>query len=243
MNCIRCGRTIPDGTLLCPLCSDAEEAPPIVPRPAPIVAPQPTGKPKRVAVPAAQRKLRRAVWLLSALCICLLSATGTLVYLQFFRTAAQEQANQPVLARTQDDYQSISAALNNTQEQLETAKTTIARQNSRLLVLEDLFNGTDIDEATRTLVENSETLSVQVIEREATIEDLSAQVSGLTTNLTSLQNQLDFYHENIVLVSEKDTYYHIYGCPHLDVDGSWRPIRLDSDEAESYRPCSECCKK
>ncbi len=231
MNCIRCGRTIPDGTLLCPLCSDAEEAPPIVPRPAPIVAPQPTGKPKKAAVPAAQRKLRRAVWLLSALCICLLGATGTLVYLQFFRTAAQ------------DDYQSISAALNNTQEQLETAKTTIARQNSRLLVLEDLFNGTDIDEATRTLVENSETLSVQVIEREATIEDLSAQVSGLTTNLTSLQNQLDFYHENIVLVSEKDTYYHIYGCPHLDVDGSWRPIRLDSDEAESYRPCSECCKK
>lgn len=242
MNCIRCGRTISDGTLLCPLCSGIEETPPIAVRTAPIVSPQPNSKPKKAPIPAAQRKLRRAVGLLSVFCICLLGALGTLAYFHFFHNSAQGQADQSVLVRTQDDYQSISAALNNTQEQLETAKTTIARQNSRILVLEDLFNGTDIDEATRTLVTNSEALSVQVVERETTIENLSAQVAELTATVASLRDQLDFYHKNIVLISEKDTYYHVYGCPHLKVDGNWRPIRLDSAEAEDYRPCNECCE-
>lgn len=243
MNCIRCGRTISDDALFCPICSGMEEIPRVVPK-TQVAVPERQPKRKRNAkkaqIPAPQRRLRRALTVVCLLCVCLIAGSVTLGYFYFTKTNAREEANQMLLARQQDDYQAVSAALTNTQEQLETAKATIARQNSRLLVLENLLDGADLDALTLTLAQSNETLNLQIAESDSTITNLTNQVAELTNSLSIYKEKATFYAKNIAFVNENDTYYHAYGCPHLDLEANWYPIRLNTPEANGCRPCGEC---
>lgn len=246
MNCIRCGRTISEDALFCPICGGTEQTPrPVLRVQESAVERTKRGKKQagKAQVPAAQRRLRRALAAVSMLCVVLLAGTAALAYLYFSTSTdsdAQQAANQIIIARQQDDYQAINAALTNTQEQLETAKTTIARQNSRLLLLENLLNETDVNQVVMTLAADNENLTVQLTDSESKMNNLASRIEELTSQISSYKEASEFYTENVFLVNENDTYYHTYNCTHLNLEGNWYPIRLNSQQAGNYRPCTEC---
>ncbi len=246
MNCIRCGRTIAEGSLLCPICSGMEAQ--LDPRPQQTPAERSAfhkrraKKQKKPEAPA-QRRQRRALVCVCVACALLTCGVGALIYLYFSSSSdsdAQQAQNQMIIIRQQNDYEAASIALANAQEQLETAKATIAQQNSQLSVLQSQLDGMEMDELTQILARENENLSMQVEQDRIRIDALSKSVEELNSTMSLYLTENRFYTRNVVFIQKGERVYHTYGCELLDANGDWRPARLNTEEVEDYTPCPEC---
>lgn len=143
MNCLKCGRTIPDNDLLCPACRKEGAAAPAVrrnqfPARAEASGEQGRAKPKPKPEVVLRHRVRRLHRLLAAaLCLALLlaAASGTL-WLLLRQSQAEQRSAQESLQQTQGELSDADEALGQTRQLLNDAEEKLAQQSDIISAFE-----------------------------------------------------------------------------------------------------------
>lgn len=267
MNCIKCGKEIPDGELFCQTCSlnrtPNPEAEHISHR-----IPAPTGqmqKPvpvKRTApqMMGPQVKAPRRVGLGTALIIVsvlLAASLGFLawqygnIFVERNRLRTREDAivaQEQEVEALQQQIEQLTAELNETEQMLAARNETIKDLEAKLSGSQSSQTQSEFD------LTNAQTQLDQLTEENrqllAMAEDLEAQISSMEEEQAALETALDqarayeekadFMDSYVVFVEDDGTgYYHTYSCRNFPRNKFWAYSRKLA-EANGYDPCPIC---
>ena len=67
-----------------------------------------------------------------------------------------------------------------------------------------------------------------------------SMANKLTTDVTSLHNQLDFYEQHVVVIDADRYHYHAYGCPELELPFYTYIYSKKTAKDQGYSPCPNC---
>lgn len=265
MNCIKCGRPIPDGELFCVECSlapparEGASAHPAAPAPAHDAAQEPA--------PA-----RRPVGLIVALVLALALAAGETVWLirdltqNNTQSAALTRANTE-LAQSNSRISTLEDELARTDEALTASELTADELRAEIDALE-LQLGTAAGSATQSrfdlteqqseyaelvaqfeeLSARTEQLEQDLADTQEALADAQADLSESQSTLTALRaenaglsEKVSFFDTYAVFVTVDDpTYYHHYGCSEVGSRDYWIYNRKLA-ESKGSTPCPLCC--
>lgn len=267
MNCIKCGKEIPDGELFCTACS-LNRTPDPEAEHVSLHIPAPTGRmqkpvPVKRAAPqmmGPQAKAPRRAGLGTALAIVSVLLVASLAFLAWqygnifvernrLRTredaiVAQEQEVESLQQRID----ALTAELTETEQMLAARNETIkdlqsqlsGSQSSQTQSEYDLTNAqSQLDQLT---AENQQLLTMA--------EDLEDEISQLEANKATLEAALEetkiyvekanFMDSYVVFVEDDGTgYYHTYSCSNFPRNKFWAYSRKLA-EANGYDPCPLC---
>ena len=260
MNCIKCGKAIPDGELFCLQCSlnptvmelEKTAPPPSYPTPKgtmqtprPVRPTPPTPAPSRKGTE--KRHPRKTAAILSvALVLCLgllLWREGTLrVEKNRLRAETSE------LAEREKALTDLNEEIDALKGELEVAKQTAAAKEEALKELEAAFDGSK-----STMSQTQYDMAAQKLELERVRSDyaaLEAEAAALTQQLAEAEQLLEqsvtdrekagFMDSHVVFVENNNTgYYHTYDCENFPKNSFWAYSRKLA-ESNSYKPCPVC---
>lgn len=266
MQCIRCGRTTPEGRMFCETCAqtvsmpleeaetrrivlpDRDKLPP---------APKPVKKTEPAPPPRGLRRLTAAVVALSLLCTLLLGAVGYGVYSYFSEAARQERSRQQLVAaenarlnteldRLEDE---LAVALEE-QKTLEDARQADAQKIQRLedeLGIYRMQTGdleTDLsalEQENLRLIDELDRAATEKRELNRSIEDLQIRLQTAESEKEHLEDMAAFVNAHVAFVGDDGTgYYHCYGCTYFDTAGPYQIYSTTDALAQGLTPCPYC---
>lgn len=266
MQCIRCGRTTPEGRLFCETCArtvstpleeaetrhivlpDRDKLPP---------APKPVKKNEPAPPPRGLRRLTAAVVVLSLLCTLLLGAIGYGVYSYFSEEARQERSRQQLVAaenarlNTELDRleEELAVALEE-QKTLEDARQADAQKIQRLedeLSIYRMQTGdleTDLsalEQENLRLIDELDRAATERRELNRSIEELQTRLQTAESEKAHLEDMAAFVNAHVAFVSDDGTgYYHCYGCTYFDTTGAYQLYSTADALAQGFTPCPYC---
>ena len=263
MNCIKCGREIPEGELFCVECSltpasHSEPQPGVVraprpkkpvkaqdakPLPRPDTKTAPVKKSRAAEPPRRSRKAAVAIVLLS------LMLAGSLAVQR-----ARLRTRDADLTLREQELTDLEAERDALQQQLDAANATMDSLEEEISDLKAQLNQSQgansqaqydmtsqKQELDKLVEENSELLT--------TVEDLEANIGKLDAQITQLQNlnavtseKSNFLDTYVVFVNNDGSkLYHKYDCPNFNKSSFWAYSRKLA-ESNGYDPCPNCCK-
>lgn len=265
MDCIRCGRKIPDGRSFCDACTAVVQEP--LPESAYISThisiPQRRAEPVRAAArqkqkphkPQRSKGLIRAVVCLSLVCVLLLGACGfglTYYFKDYRRDRNRLRLQEEDLTRRQDEIAQMQTDLEAARSELALSKDTLSDRDREITRLNQEINtykiqGSETDQTIRELQEEnlrligeSEELSAQMAALNGTVGELQKQVGSLTDINTILQQKSDFFDDHVAFVENDGTgYYHRYSCSHFKKEGYWA-FSINLAISRGYTACPYC---
>lgn len=88
-----------------------------------------------------------------------------------------------------------------------------------------------------------EKLNSNLVSMTATKDRYMSQNYDLAVQLSLKDNELGFWNEHAVIVTEEGEKYHHYGCYHLDDCSSIWIYNIEAAKSRGYTPCLDCCKE
>jgi outer membrane murein-binding lipoprotein Lpp len=264
MQCIKCGREIPDGELFCADCSrgpvseketerrSEKASARAATKPTPKSVPKPAAKPAPKAAP--QRVARRPRRLIAAVVILSLLLAGSLGCIGWgvlnYRTVrTQLQVRDADLTLRERDLEAQEAEYAAANEALAEAKAEIERLEAEIESLKEQLAGTEntyyqsqYDQQVELLhlATENETLCTTVDDLESRLSTLESQLSAATARAQTLQSKADFLDTYAVFVENDGTnYYHTYSCPSFKKQSFWIYSRKLA-ESYGFSPCPSC---
>lgn len=269
MNCIKCGREIPEGELFCPECSLAPTRKETAHPP----AARHQQKPARPAVPASKRPARKrpsepgkrrsrgagvAIVLLSLLLAVSLAYIGlsygrlTQERSRLRTREADLQVRENELAELERDRETMAQQLAAAQESERKLREEAERLSRQLNDSEGSVSQAQYDMNSQQ--QELERLRTENVELVAAADELDRQIKELTSKVTSLNAQVDALDISNAALSEKvsfmDRYvvfvnndgsklYHSYNCKAFSRQNFWAYSRKLA-ESNGFSPCSSC---
>ncbi len=264
MNCIKCGREIPDGELFCVACSLAPEKRETLPRqqhkaakpakpaiqrrpvrPAQQPPRQDRSKPKR------PRKTAVAIVLLSVL---LAVALGFIILTQAqlemkWRRLRTREADLQLkedaaseVEKARDDLSLQLAAAREETDRLQREVDQLQRQlnDSEGSVSQAQYDMDAQQQALEDLTAKDQTLEAENAALESQVATLTAEVESLTDKSDRYQEKADFLDSYVVFVNNDGSkLYHSYDCAHFDRQRFWAYSRKLA-ESSGFTPCPDC---
>ena len=250
MNCIKCGRQIPDGELFCVECSLAppSQEPEQLHRPVRAArAQEPDAAPKKAA------KAKRPVGLIVTLVLALLLAVGEGAYLVYdfiqtdTRSAALTRANTELaqanarivtlgdeLTRAEEQHDADQLTIDGLKAQVDTLKlqlnsTAGSATQSQFDLSEQQTEYASLAEEFEALTERAAQLETDLESARDSLADAQAELSTANGTITSLRSEnaglaekVSFFDTYAVFVTVSDpTYYHRYGCSEIGSKDYW----------------------
>lgn len=249
MNCIKCGREIPEGELFCAACSQAPEPREPVRRPAPAAQSRPSDARKTSGARSAERRSSKKGVTVALVLVCLLLA-GTVGYIALSHSRLTVEQNrlrerQQQLEQRENEFAALEQSKEALSAQLETANDSIA-------ILED-----EISKLERQLNESQSNVSqsqYDLTSQKQQLDKLTEEKAALEEKAQSLQEQLTSLQASYAVASEKanfmDSYvvfvnndgsglYHTYDCSQFKRDSFWAYSRKLA-QSNGYDPCPQC---
>ena len=244
-QCIKCGKSIPDGELFCKECNDL-----------PVIASLRTGKTENIAKPAVkkppvkqpQSSVRKkpagpsmkkpfiVVCVLLALCL------GLLLWQQA-SLGVKKNALRTEKEKLQHDYAAAESKLlelEETKEELEEAKLTIAKKEAEIKDLTDQL-------ADSKSSQNQGQYDLTQMEKER--NELQEEYDALTEEYEKAQEELeeaknykdksDFLDKYVVFVPTSGNVYHRYECSDFSRSSFWCYSPKLADRM-GFKPCPKC---
>ncbi len=250
MNCIKCGRQIPDGELFCVECSLAP----------PSQEPEQPRHPTRAdhtraqeAAPKAPPKAKRPVALIVTLVLALLLAVGEGAYLIYdliqtgTRSAALTRANTELsqanarivtlgdeLTRAEEQHDADQLTIDTLKAQVDTLKlqlnsTAGSATQSQFDLSEQQTEYASLAEQFAALTERAAQLETDLESVQTELADAKAELSTANGTITSLRSEnaglaekVSFFDTYAVFVTVSDpSYYHRYGCSEIGSKDYW----------------------
>lgn len=269
MNCIRCGRRTPEGSMFCEECAGTVQQPleesaytsthisiPVR-HPTPANAPAAPKNEKKKASPFRKRirRLTAAVTVLAIMCTGLLGvcAYGTYSYFNDFqrernRLRAQEEElsrREAEIEQTQEDLNAANLSLEDLQRQLSAQKLEVSRLEEEINTYK--VEGSETELAINELqtdnlklIGEKDTLSKQVEELSQDITKLNEQITALKSKNSTLQSKSDFFDKHVAFVENDGTgYYHCYDCSHFKANSYWA-FSVNLAISRGYTACPYC---
>lgn len=264
MECIKCGKTIPDGELFCAECSHnlteaALQENQAVRYPAPegrMQSPRPVKKsaparPAEVQKAGGRAKVRTGsrtafavVCVLLALCLGLLVWQRTDLQLEKNRLRVREED----LDALEWELEDLKAQTDQLTVQLETAQQTIAAKELALQEVENALSGSE-----STMSQTQYDMATQKLELERMKSEkttLEAELAAAEEQLAAAQLQLEeakanqekaaFMDDHVVFVEDdRSGYYHTYSCGQFLKQKFWAYSRKLA-EASGFTACPQC---
>lgn len=255
MNCIRCGRRIPEGQMFCEACAGVVDEP----------LQESAYMNKHIVLPAQKkasavfrrrlRGLTAAVTLLAIFCVLLLGACGYGVYFYFGKFQVERnrlRAQEEELDRRAVEVGQMQVELVDTRDALSTARQDLAERERTISKLEQELNLYRIesneseqsakamqDENLRLLEENTD-LSRELDTWVTKAEDLTSQLSAVTKERDRLIRKSDFVDAHIAFIENDGTgYYHVYSCSHFKAESYWA-FSVNLAISRGYTACPYC---
>ena len=215
MNCIRCGRRIPEGQVFCEDCAGVVDAPlresPYMSRhitlpnrtaELPGTAPAPANKAQKKAPSPFRRRLHRmtaAIVLLAILCVALLGACGYGVYFYFGRFQQERnrlRVQEEELNRRAVEVGQMQVELVDTRDALATAQQEVSDRDRTISRLEQELNiyrmqNSETELSIRELQEENLRLVQENSDNAKQLDEWIAKAENLTTQLTSMTKERD----------------------------------------------------
>ena len=256
MNCVKCGRPIPDGEIFCENCSST----PLHPEPR---AEKSAGKhlaPKKQA--ARQRKWPTTSIVALVIMALIASACAGFMF-QMYRSTAQQRTDLRVREAALADRESAAAALESelasAQQTLTAAQSTITELREKIASLEEEVHGSqsslsqsqyDMDATLRELEElrgekeqleaEAETMLEEKSLLEEQLEALRGDLSTVRAEKDALSEKLAWIDAYVVYVENDGTnYYHNYDCENFKKSSFWVYNRKLA-ENKGYTACPIC---
>lgn len=264
MNCIKCGRQIPDGELFCVECSlapPAQEAEP------------PRHAERQVsAAPAPKKAAKRPVALIVTLVLALLLAAGEGVYL--VRDWMENNTQSAALTRANTELSQATSRVKTLEEQLEQEQTKLEAEQLNVDALQAEIDSLKLQlnstagSATQSrydlteqqgeyaalagqfeeLAARTEQLESDLAETQKSLADTQAELSDANSTIISLRaenaglsEKVSFFDTYAVFVTVNDPeYYHHYGCAEVGSRDYWIYNRKLA-ETKGCSPCPLCC--
>lgn len=262
MNCIKCGREIPDGELFCADCSRPSSADPAAKKAAPKTT---------AAVIAPIPAQRHPFGLIAALVIVSLIACASLVYVAYdYLNSTKQDAElartQTELAQADSRYNTLNEELLRANDQIAGYQEDIALLNQKIDALEQQVNSSEgsanqsrfdlteqqleydeLSAAYTDLVTHADMLANDLAIVEADLAAAAKQLSDVTEELSLLhkENQeladtVAFFEARAVFVTvDQQTYYHHHDCPEIGSRDYWI-YNKKLAESKGYIPCPVC---
>lgn len=261
MECIKCGKTIPEGELFCIECSlnptELEfDEPQTVRYPAaegrmqtPKVRQAP--KPAAKAAPAPKAKVGGGLKVsFAAVLVMLVLAVGFAVWqymdIQVERNRLRvREADMDSLQWELEDLRDQASQL---ELELQAAEQTIAAKELALQEVEDALSGSQSSMSQTQYDMAAQKLELERIKSEkATVEADLLKVQGRLTTVEKrleearvYQEKAEFMDDHVVFVEDNRTgYYHTYSCEDFPKQKFWAYSRKLA-EANSFKPCPNC---
>ncbi len=260
MNCIKCGREIPEGELFCSVCS----MPPAPPEPPggrkPQKAADPKGRPE--SRPQAQKarsdKPPRRRGLVAALIIVSLLLAGAVAcialgygnMMQERRRLRAKEADliyrENVLAEQQQDMEQLNQELERARDSIQSLEQEIEALEDQLhdsesSVSQSQYDMTSQQQEMDLLSDENATLLEEVTALERQAETLRGQVERLTAANDANSAKATFLDTYVVFVNNDGSdVYHTYDCPQFTRQSFWAYSRKLA-ESYGYTPCPSCC--
>lgn len=265
MNCIKCGREIPDGELFCAECSLTS---PAGREPAPRHPAKTARLPEREATAAlpgqpgsgrqkSDSEPRRPRGLIVALVVVCLIAAGSIAFLALnYGKFAIQKANLRVreadLALRENEADELEQQLADVQSQLAAAQKNLEQMEETVSELQAQLHGSESSmtqaqydmtsqqqKLEKLTGENTELLSM-VDSLESQIGLLNDQIAGLKTSSEAYKEKADFMDSYVVFVNNDGSkVYHRYDCPEFKKDSFWAYSRKLA-ESNGYTACPIC---
>jgi len=267
MNCIKCGREIPDGELFCVDCSlTSPNSHDASPRHTSRVTRSAEREPKKAAAPsrpagglpaADSAPRRRPIWLVIALIVSLLLAAGAIGYLAVnYQKSEVQKAN--LRAREADltlreseadaleqQLSDVESQLNGAQNDLNTMNQTVSELRSELAgsqssMSQAQYDMTSQQQKLETLTSENTQLLGMVDNLESQITSLNGRITTLTNSNAAYREKVDFMDSYVVFVNNDGSkFYHKYDCPDFTKKSFWAYSRKLA-ESNGYSACPVC---
>ena len=238
MNCIRCGRRIPEGQMFCEACAGVVDEPLqesaymnkhiVLPaqraeQPGAAPAPQKPAQKKASAVFRRLRGLTAAVTLLAIFCVLLLGACGYGVYFYFGKFQVERnrlRAQEEELDRRAVEVGQMQVELVDTRDALSTARQDLAERERTISKLEQELNlyrieSNESEQSAKAmqdenlrLLEENTDLSRELDTWVTKAEDLTSQLSAVTKERDRLIRKSDFVDAHIAFIENDGTGYY-----------------------------------
>ena len=247
MQCIKCGREIPDGELFCSACAAGPSAPKRTPSPKRVSH---AAEPPRKNAPAlrGRGKLIAAVVVLSLLLAMVLAYVGydLLVFNQKKTNLVVREADLTLRESEQEEREQELAeaqkAVEDANAQIADLQTQIEELNTKMAGSESDFYQSQYDqklEMTQLAGEN-ETLYSMVEELENKNDSLQAQLTVANNRAAAREEKANFLDTYAVFVENDGTsYYHNYSCASFKKKSFWVYSRKLA-ESYGYTACPSC---
>lgn len=252
MQCIKCGREIPDGELFCSDCASGPARQPE--KAARHLAPkQKQAAPQQAAAPRQTRPHNRLTGVVAVLSVLLLAACGYIGYsiLSYHNTQAKLLVREADLTLRENDLVKKEAQVAELEQALEDARAEIETLQEQIRALQEQLAGAEStyyqnqsDQAVELvyLASENETLYDTVQDLESQLTILESQLAAATGKVQYLQGKSDFLDTYAVFVENDGTnYYHTYNCNKFLKESFWIYSRKLA-ENYGFTPCPSCCK-
>lgn len=267
MNCIKCGKEIPDGELFCVACSlnlpsdqqEAAQAPRVaapqgrMQKPVPVrrAAPQMVGPQVQ---PPKRPGLRAALVIVSVLLAVSLGFLAwqygnILVERNRLRTrAAALTAEENHITALEEQIETVTQQLEETEQMLAARNETIRELESQLSGSQSSQNQSEYDLTTAQsqldqLTEENRQLLTMTEDLETELAALEDERDTLETALRQTEiyvEKANFMDSYVVFVEDDGTgYYHTYSCQNFPRNKFWAYSRRLA-ESNGYTPCPVC---
>lgn len=251
MNCIKCGREIPEGELFCATCSQAPESREPVRRPAPAASNR-ASEPRRSSSSNTSRAAGRSTSrgkTVALVIVCLLLA-GALSYigLTHGRMVVEQnrlQERQLQLEQQENEVAALEQGKEALNAQLETANSSIAILEEEITKLERQLNESQssVSQSQYDLTSQKQELEKLKEEKTALEEEaqsLQSQLTELQSSYTVASEKANFMDRYVVFVNnDGSNLYHTYSCSQFKRDSFWAYSRKLA-ESNGYDPCPQC---
>jgi len=254
-QCIKCGKQIPDGELFCEQCNALPVIAALNASEPSRVTLKPDGR-KRTAVKAPPKKHKKkqqqkkkqpmSALLIPFIIVCVLWV-GTLSLLLWQRADLFRERNRIRTIEASDDAR-ISALkgrlqiLAGLEDELEATRLLIEEKDAEITELSAQLAASQSSQSQgqydmSTLQRDLDTLQAEHDQLVADYDELVAELEVAN----GYKEKADFLDRYAVFVhTEKDTYYHKYGCPKFTKQ-SFLTYSPKLAEKKGYKPCPDCC--
>lgn len=252
MNCIKCGRQIPDGELFCSICSQApgQREPARRPAPAPVSRSTDTRKPANAApVRPQERQASRKGLAVSLVLVCLLLAASVgYIFMSHGRLIVEEnrlQERKQQLEQQENEMAALQQSNETLSAQLENANSSIAILEDEIAKLEQQLNQSEsnVSQSQYDLTSQKQQLEKLTEEKaalEAEAQSLQSQLDSLQSSYTAASTKANFMDSYVVFVNNDGTnLYHTFDCSRFKRDNFWAYSRKLA-ESNGYDPCPQC---
>ena len=249
MNCIKCGREIPEGELFCAVCSQAPEQREPVRRPAPAAQSRPSDARKNTGARSAERRSSKKGPTVALVLVCLLlaGAIGYIVLSHGRLTVEQNrlEARQQQLEQREQEFAALEQSKEALSAQLETANDSIAILEDEISKLERQLNESqsNVSQSQYDLTSQKQQLDKLTGEKNALEEAaqlLQEQLTSLQTSYAVASEKANFMDSYVVFVNNDGSgLYHTYDCSQFKRDSFWAYSRKLA-QSNGYDPCPQC---